>query len=219
MADDTDPFNFNMGNLAQEWNTALGDPAVRAALLQFGISALQPPQFGDTTGSLFGRALGHAGEAIDRRTEQERKQFEAESKADVAEARMRSAETASQRAADRATYEQGTLEHKRQQTLLQDQVRRQQAQIKASHEYDAYRDRTEKRNRDIMLPRGQPPEPIMSRDEYYEKFHPQVLQDIRSASSGAQQEPQAGFVKDGYRYIGNVSGKGAGDPANWVPVQ
>ena len=94
----TDPFQepaqtpANAPNLTGEWSQALGDPKVQTALLQFGISMLQPPSFGDTTGSQFGRAVGHAGEALTAQDEIKRKQQATDSQQTLREAQATAAE-------------------------------------------------------------------------------------------------------------------------------
>lgn len=84
----TDPFAPQQGvqtpqntqNVSSQWDSALNDPNVRTALLQFGISMLQPPSWGDTFGSRFGRAVGDAGEAVSRREAEKLKEENTRSK-------------------------------------------------------------------------------------------------------------------------------------------
>lgn len=97
-----DPFNFQQNpqaspagpqsNVASEWSDALAKPNVRAALLQAGLSLLQPPSFGQTTGGQIGQAIGSAGEALDRQERSQLAQQEADSKATLREARAAAAE-------------------------------------------------------------------------------------------------------------------------------
>jgi hypothetical protein len=96
------PFDFSRvpGNdtfraLRSQWEDVLEQPGARTALLQFGISMMQPPSFGDTAFSQMGRAIGAAGEATTAQLEAQRKERESEAKSQLAEAR---AEAAGQRA-------------------------------------------------------------------------------------------------------------------------
>lgn len=90
------PFDFSgamgaMGNrfsgLKATWDEYLKDPTAQAATMQFAINMMQPPSFGDTGMARIGRALGSAGEAVDRRYEAQRKEMESEAKIELAQAR------------------------------------------------------------------------------------------------------------------------------------
>jgi hypothetical protein len=104
-------------DIAQQWSDALNDPTVRTALLQFGISALQPPSFGDTTGSILGRAVGSAGEAVTRKDEAARKQQESDSKDTLRQAQATSAEARATAAGARASAAGAGLDYKRGQLI------------------------------------------------------------------------------------------------------
>ena len=128
-----------------QWSQALGDPGVRTALLQFGISMLQPPSFGDTFGSQFGRAVGDAGEATERVSESARKDAESESKNSLREAQSTAAEaraTAAQSRADSAGaslgLKQGALDLAGQRLSLAQILGKQRRQIDAANAYSRY---------------------------------------------------------------------------------
>lgn len=89
------PSNDTFRQLQSEWSNFLEQPGARTALLQAGISMLQPPSFGDTPMSQFGRAVGSAGEAVTRQGVLEQRERESDAKTDLAEAR---ADAASARA-------------------------------------------------------------------------------------------------------------------------
>lgn len=51
---------------ASSWDTFFGNPAVAAALMQFGVNILQPRPQGQSVAGAFGSAVGAAGEAVGR---------------------------------------------------------------------------------------------------------------------------------------------------------
>lgn len=105
--------------IMQQWNDALADPTVRSSLLQFGISMLQPPSFGDSFGSQFGRAVGNVGEAASAREAEDIKRQDSDSKAAARETQAAAAETRANAAADRATLAGGNADIARQRLSLQ----------------------------------------------------------------------------------------------------
>lgn len=113
----TDPFQPQQGvqtpqqgpDLATQWSTALNDPNVRTALLQFGISMLQPPSWGDTFGSQFGRAVGAAGEAVSNREQQNLDEEQKKSQIKLREAQAKRAGSGTGLAAERLGVEQSRL--------------------------------------------------------------------------------------------------------------
>lgn len=66
--------------ITNQWNSFLAQPESRAFLMNAGISLMQPPRFGDTFASQFGRALGHGAEAVGRGELQEAKVGELEAR-------------------------------------------------------------------------------------------------------------------------------------------
>ena len=52
--------------LLNEWSDWMSEPGNRQAIMQFGINLMQPMAYGQTAAGHFGRALGSAGEAVDR---------------------------------------------------------------------------------------------------------------------------------------------------------
>ncbi|HEY0724516.1 MAG TPA: hypothetical protein VGD41_11100, partial [Pyrinomonadaceae bacterium] len=54
-------------DVAGQWRNWIGDPSNRAALMQFGISLMQPIAPGQNTLGHVGEALGSAGEAVARK--------------------------------------------------------------------------------------------------------------------------------------------------------
>lgn len=75
--DDVTPFvgadraaNPQGQNVMSEWGTALQDPSVRSALIQFGISMMTPPSSGQSSLGHLGRAIGSVGEMYTRQDEE-----------------------------------------------------------------------------------------------------------------------------------------------------
>lgn len=67
--------------VANPWEAVMANPRTAAALLNFGLAAMQPPSFGDNFGSQVGRAIGSGAEAVGRQEEMDRRQQEADTKA------------------------------------------------------------------------------------------------------------------------------------------
>lgn len=170
----TDPFSGpeaspaapQNSNISQQWSDALGDPGVRTALLQFGLSALQPPSFGDTFGSQVGRSIGSAGEAVGRREEDARKQQETDSKAQLRDAQSTAAEaraTAAGARADSSSARLGIEREKlgmaRDRMSLSETMQRQRRQIDAANAYSRY----------LTTRSPLDNEPTLSREEFYKK--------------------------------------------------
>lgn len=104
-------------DLAGQWRSWIDAPGNRAALLQFGISLMQPMGYGQNALGHVGQALGSAGEAVQRQRGQQLKEEEAASKMDLraaqaerAEAGARVAGMGSEVAAERARIAQEQLQ-------------------------------------------------------------------------------------------------------------
>jgi hypothetical protein len=85
----------NLGNFMQ-------NPAGRAALLSTGLALMQPPSFGDNAVSQLGRALGSAGETVNRTEAMDLKEREQDSKADLRSSQALAAESRAAASAARA---------------------------------------------------------------------------------------------------------------------
>jgi hypothetical protein len=75
-------------NIRNQWSTFLDQPGARTALLQTGLSLMQPPHFGDTPTAQVGRAIGAGGEAVTRQAEAQSKQELAQAKGETLRANM-----------------------------------------------------------------------------------------------------------------------------------
>ena len=199
------------GNVAQasaEWANAMSDPNVRGALLQFGISMLQPPQFGDTFGSKFGQAVGAAGERQSRLDEEERKRLDSESKDQLRQSQAATAESRALTAQTQATTAQERLANQKDRDTLSNIIRRQGRQIQATGAYQKYVKEVEARNNDLTKPRGSPKEPVLNEQDFYKKFgYEDLLRGVGSnapASTGQREER----IINGVRYY-------KGDDGNW----
>jgi hypothetical protein len=75
-----DPFNPQAAppqqDLASQWTSFLDDPAGRAALLSFGLQAMQPVALGQSALGHIGQSIGAAGESVGQSAAQERKEEE-----------------------------------------------------------------------------------------------------------------------------------------------
>lgn len=98
-------------DLAGQWRQWIDDPGNKAALMQFGIALSQPVGLGQNTMGHIGGALGQAGAASDRISEEERaaaeqkrKEAETDSKGVAREAAATNAETRANAAAQRAQF-------------------------------------------------------------------------------------------------------------------
>lgn len=134
------PFDFfNPGAVDTSWaNGVFSDPRVQSGLLQAGISLLQPPSFGDTTGAQIGRAIGAAGEAYGRQEEEARKQADTESKSSVRESRAALAEARAANAGANVTARQGQLELQRDRMGMQEILQSQRRHRDALNTYQRY---------------------------------------------------------------------------------
>lgn len=166
--------------LKGQWDSFLEQPGAKTALLQFGINMMQPPSFGDTAFSQMGRAIGAAGEASTRQQVEERKEMEAEAKADVAEMRAYAAQQRAGATGAKTELEREKLGISRER--LENQRRQQDLTTRYNllRGYQSYRREVEKRNAKIaadwndpiasaIRPKGavQPlPERVMTEDEF-----------------------------------------------------
>jgi len=72
--------------LVDRWRTFLSDPNNQAAMMSFGASLATPMGFGATPAGHVAQAVGQAGKTITNRATEERKDFEADSRATAREA-------------------------------------------------------------------------------------------------------------------------------------
>jgi hypothetical protein len=89
-------------DLASQWKGWIENPENRTALMQFGLSMMQPIGLGQTSLGHFGQAVGEGGEAVDRRRKMELLEEEAGSRQDLRSAQAQSAESRAGVAAERA---------------------------------------------------------------------------------------------------------------------
>lgn len=181
-----DPWTPQPGGIPQQqgaldqFGNFMDDPRARAALLSFGISMMQPRAFADTPMSQLGRALGTAGESVDRVVGQDRKDVElgikaqeADSKQDLrtaqagaAESRAYAAETRANAANERTGFQAQQLDLRRQM-LQQIQERHGiNARLRVQQAYAKEVERINEENNSPLRPRAQPPTPIPSFDQW-----------------------------------------------------
>lgn len=116
--------------LMGKWADWMSNDANRAALMQFGLSMMQPVGLGQTPLGHTGQAIGHAGEATSRIRAENMKQQEIDSKeelrsaqAGAAEARAAGRETSARYAGDRLALQREGLDLRRSAMKLSTLVR------------------------------------------------------------------------------------------------
>lgn len=167
-----DPAQYE--NLVGQWNEFLADPRGRGALLQAGLTMMQPRGFGDTVTGQVGRAIGSGGEAIGRVEAADRANLEASSRQELrgaqanlagarAETSVANANTAATRAAaagDRLAYLRETEQGRTDRHNLGQQVRLSGLYQQAVNQINQQNSRNARQNAD-PLNRGQPTLPIL----------------------------------------------------------
>lgn len=221
--------------LRSQWSNFLEQPGARTAMLQAGIALMQPPSFGDTPLSQFGRAIGSAGEAVTRDMELGRKERESESKIDLAESRSeaeraRAGEAASRRetaatiAEGRLGIQRDRLEWDKERRTLQDlfnsRVKYQQYYLNPILKQNADAEKEYRQNIAAgLLPKNTPPpipKPVMT----YEEWMPTSGMGGTGPSTTAP--PPASVVTPPPRRPTATNSRGEKvewDGTNWVPVR
>jgi hypothetical protein len=164
-----DPSTYD--KIRGQWDSFMGNPQGRAAMLSAGLALMQPPSFGDTGMSQLGRAIGAAGEsatgneAMDmKKRETDIRQQEANSKEDLrasqamaAEARAGTAEARVGAAGSRLDLQREQLKSMNERNLLANRVR-------LSGMYQNYVKDVAKRNADPL--RTTPPDPVLPMSDW-----------------------------------------------------
>lgn len=151
-----------------EWDSFIGNPQGRAALLSTGLALMQPPSFGDTPMSQIGRAIGAAGQSATANQAMDLKEAEAGSKADLRMAQGESAMARASAAEARAAGAEGrlgmagaNLELKKQQLEAMQQRNLLGNRVRLSGMYQTYVKDVAKRNQEKKLLGTGDPEPVM----------------------------------------------------------
>lgn len=188
-------------DVAGAWRSWLGDPSNRAALMQFGISLMQPMPVGQTSIGHVGTALGQAGETLDRRRAMDLKEAEAGSKMDLREAQAQRAEMGAAMAGQNLSHQEEMLALKRMLGVVERSSKLQQLWQEAK----------------LLNPK--------LKLEDFLKENQQIIgivaaQERGVRSGGAQGgntptvKPKVGDVVRGYRYKGgNLNDKNSWEPA------
>lgn len=137
------PTPEQQSDIAGQWRNWFADSNNRAALMQFGVSMMQPVGLGQSPAGHIGQALGQTGEALTRRSEFDRKDRELESKdelrgaqATLAESRAATAGAGAGRAADRLAFERERFGFQRQRYQTSDLIRLQQQFIRDKQKHE-----------------------------------------------------------------------------------
>lgn len=210
------------------WDAVMSNPRAAAAILNFGIAAMQPPSFGDNFGSQLGRAVGSGAEAVGRQEEMDRRQQEADSKAQLREMqanlageRARTAGVGLGLQAERLRNADLNREALNQRALSLNQIRltNNYYQLKQKHDsMEAMKER--KAAEQAMYGQGQPytPKPFMDFNSYASSvgvdpssFNLNVPT-ASGASAGAPSAPAAAAGAD------QVYTDGKGNRIRWDPT-
>src|SRR5512139_246972 len=183
-------------DVAGAWRNWLGDPSNRAALMQFGISLMQPMPVGQNAIGHFGTALGQAGEAMDRRRAMDLKEQEASSKQDLREAQAQNAESRAAAATANLGLQGENLDLKRMLGVMERSTKLQDAYQKAK-----------------LL------DPNLTLEKFMQENRQMIeLSAAMDRGGGAQapaRKPKIGDIVRGYRYKGGA----LNDRASWEPAQ
>ena len=214
------PTPEQQGELAEQWKGWL-TPSNRAALMQFGVSLMQPVGLGQTSMGHFGQALGRGGEAAARvgkqdlaEQELQRKKTEDESEATLRSARAATAEAGAGAAGTRVELARSRLEMERERLGL-DRERAEGAAagrsatqlIRAQQLYQREVADIQKRNNDIL--KSGPKEDVPTWEQWLQKY-PDTRNALGvtgatsapSGGSGASSAyPDARQAKDGNWYV------------------
>lgn len=186
-----------MNELATEWRKWLDSPQNRAALMQFGISLMQPIGVGQSTLGHFGQALGSAVEARDRMAEQELREQDIASRAAAREA------LATARESQAAVLEERARSNAAREALQKE--RNATERLKALHKmYEA-------EIKALTDPLRRKSEPVPSFEEWLQRKGLDVSAGIVPK---AKAPPKIGEVHYGYRYLGGPPS----DPKSWQKV-
>lgn len=114
-------------DLASQWRQWIGDPGNKAALMQFGLALSQPVGLGQNTLGHIGQAVGQAGAASDRISEEERAAQEQARKERDTDSRAESRTLMAQNAETRANAASLNAFSNQQQVESRNQLRAAQA--------------------------------------------------------------------------------------------
>lgn len=216
------PSPEQQSDIAGQWRNWMADENNRAALMQFGVSLMQPMGFGQNVAGHVGQAVGSVGEMATRRGEMERRDREADSKAELrasqanlAESRAANAGVSAGRAADRLDMARERLAFDKYRFNTSTLVRLQ----------GAYQRAIEKLNADNNLLPPDQRKPIPTFQDFV-RSNPQLAAGIGMGTGGGETEdgaapaapaspsrprPKIGDVIRGFRYKGGDPSS----PASW----
>lgn len=117
-------------DLTSQWSNWMSQPANRAAIMQLGVSLLQPVGIGQTPAGQVGQALGDAGEAVGRVAADERAQAELDRRNRETDSRVSAREAGAANAETRANAALTTANARSAMTESQIAVNR--ARVEAS---------------------------------------------------------------------------------------
>lgn len=152
--------------IQQQWNSFLGDPQGRAALLSAGLALMQPPSFGDTATSQIGRAIGAAGQSATANQVMDMKQAEQSSKEDLRASQATAAEARAGTAGERANAANARLELQKEQLRSLNDRNLLGNRVRLSGMYQNYVRDVAKRNENAKLLGTGAPEPVLPMSDW-----------------------------------------------------
>ena len=126
---------IDVGKLGQQWSDWIDKPSNRAAMLQFGIAALQPMGFGETTLSHLAGVVGAGGEAAANVNKQALAERAESSKEELAQARAEAASARTGAAASNLENARARLEMQQRLGESLEESRGNKAAQDAANEY------------------------------------------------------------------------------------
>jgi hypothetical protein len=201
------PQNDTFGPIRAQWDDFLADPQGRAALASFGVQLMQPPQWGQGVAGQVGSALWQAGASATATQAQDLKEQEAASRAALREAQVGKAESAATTAAGRLENQRVALDLKKVQMELADENKKRALEQTERKNYDAYVEKTRKRNESGALV-GTPQEPVYGVDDW-----------LRRGKPSGDVAPIAGTVREPGVGVTPILGRTATDPKTGQKLQ
>lgn len=183
-------------DISTQWRSWMNNPNNNAALIQFGISLMQPVGLGQTPLGHLGSAVGDASQAITRReAEQQKQELQAaniDTKTAASTAKLAQAETASTKAASLAQYQQNQAENRRLQVAGH-----------AMDSYIKYKAAIDKANSDPIRDPKAPKTPVPSYEEFL-SMNPALAQGLPNQKTAP---PGTSDVTAGERQFKDASGR------------
>lgn len=220
------PSPEQVSDLSGQWKNWLANENNRAAMMQFGISLMQPMGFGQNVAGHVGQAIGSTGELASRRQAADMKQQELDSKAELRGAQAAAAEARAARAGETTARQSDRLAFQRER--LDADLRNASTRLRLSALLRYQQARKAHEDQQLL----EPPDrrtPFPSLEQWAQQYGLGDVTGTRaptddgtgapavSSAAPASQPtaPAVGEVRRGYRFKGG----NPRDKANWEPVR